>query len=209
MEAPFSAHLERMPVIAVLRHLGHKQAVAVGKALIGSGIEMMEVPLNGQGALATLETLVKNFKKKALIGAGTVLTAQDVRKVADCGAQFMLAPNVDPEVIAEARHRDLPCVPGVATPSEAFMALKLGAAALKLFPGDMLSPAIVRSFRIVLPPKALVLVSGGVNATNIKSYLDAGANGFALGSAVFKPHFTPEEVGTKSRQIAGLFNKEF
>ncbi len=206
MDYSFADGLAKMPLIAVLRGLGHKQAAAVGKALVDSGIVLMEVPLNGQGALATLEALSKTLKKKALIGAGTVLSAEEARNAAACGAQFFLAPNMDPDVIAEARYRDIPCVPGVATPTEAFAALKLGAAALKLFPGDMLSPAALRAMRVVLPPKALLIVSGGVNVTNINAYKQAGANGFALGSALFKMHFSPEEVGAKARQITALFS---
>jgi 2-dehydro-3-deoxyphosphogalactonate aldolase len=206
MEKAFHDALAKSPIIAILRHLAPANAAAVGEALIGAGVSILEIPLNGREALATLEALAKALHAKALIGAGTVLTAQDVGKAAACGARFILSPNMDAEVIGETRRLGLASIPSAMTPTEAFAALKYGATALKLFPGEFFSPNIIKAFRTVLPPETLLVLSGGVNIGNIRSYFDAGVKGFGVTSALFAPNISPGEIGLKAKKLVTALN---
>jgi 2-dehydro-3-deoxyphosphogalactonate aldolase len=197
----FHDALAKSPIIAILRHLAPSNAVAVGKALLGAGISILEIPLNGTDAWETLAKLSEELGEKALIGAGTVLSGQDVGRVSARGGKFILSPNADPEIITVTKRLGMASVPGVATPSEAFMALKHGASALKLFPGQIFTPEIIKALRTVLPVDTSLVMSGGIKPENIKSYLEAGVKGFGVTSAIFQPDMSPEEVGRRAKKL--------
>ena len=181
----FHRSLRDFPLVAILRGLQPGEAVPVGKVLVDAGWRLIEVPLNSPEPLASLAALTQSFPH-ALIGAGTVLTAAHVRDVHAAGGRLIVSPNFDPEVVHEACRLGLPCVPGVATPSEAFAAFKAGATAIKLFPAEMISAAAVKALRAVLPPERVVLPVGGISEANADAYMAAGANGFGIGSDLYR-----------------------
>lgn len=189
----FETALNHMPLVAILRGLPAQEALAVGEALTSTGWTLIEVPLNSPDPLTSIAALVSNFPK-ALIGAGTVITPADVRNVHAAGGQLIVSPNFNPMVVREAVRLGLVCLPGVMTATEAFAALETGATGLKLFPAEMISPAVVRALRAVLPADTRLLPVGGITPENISSYLDAGATGFGIGSALYKPGITAAEV---------------
>ena len=193
MTASFAAALESLPLVAILRGIEPGEALAVGDALVNAGFRVLEVPLNSPRPLRSIEMLVARCSQ-AVIGAGTVLTPAQVRDVHAAGASLIVAPNFDAAVAAEAARLGMTYVPGVATASEAFAALAAGAAALKLFPAEMIPPAAVKALRAVLPASCLLLPVGGIYPGNMNAYRAAGASGFGIGSALFKPGMTAAEV---------------
>ena len=198
-------HLDRCPLVAILRGVTPDEVEAVVGALIEAGIAIVEVPLNSPDPLTSIERAARRFGDEALIGAGTVLSVQDVRGVKEAGGRIIVSPNTDVEVIAASVDAGLVSAPGYFTPSEGFAALKAGAHALKLFPAEAATPAVVKAQRAVLPKQVPLLVVGGVTADTMRLWLDAGANGFGLGSGVFKPGMTPAEVAANARAyIAAL-----
>lgn len=196
----FTRALQSLPLIAILRGLTPLEAVPIGQALVNTGWTLIEVPLNSPQPLDSIATLVNAFPQ-ALIGAGTVLTPSDVRDVHAAGGQLIISPNFNPAVVAEAVRLGLVCLPGVMTASEAFAALDAGATGLKIFPAEMASPAIIRALRAVLPTDALVLPVGGITLDNMPAYLSAGANGFGVGSALYKPGMTANSVTLNAIQF--------
>ena len=178
--------LAQLPLIAILRGLTPAEAPAVGEALVGSGFAIIEVPLNSPEALKSIHALTGLFPQ-TLIGAGTVLNAQQVKDVHAAGGRLVVAPNFNPAVVAQALALGMVVLPGVATPTEAFAALDAGAHGLKLFPAEMITPATVKALRAVLPQTAALLPVGGITPDNMAAYLAAGANGFGLGSALYAP----------------------
>ncbi len=197
-EQAFRDALRACPVIAILRNLAFEKALAVGEALIASGVRLIEFPLNGDDALKRLKLFAETFKERAVVGAGTVLSPEDLDSAAEAGARFILSPDMNSEIVRAVRNRGLASVPGVATPTEAFAALRCGATALKAFPGEMLPPSILKAWRTVLPKDTLIIASGGVGTHNVQAYLAAGANGFGVASAFFNPAWEPEEVRAKA-----------
>ncbi len=197
----FDAAFARCPVIAILRGITPADAVAVAGALIEAGVTIIEVPLNSPEPLESIRLMTAAFSDRGFFGAGTVLDAADVKKIAAAGGRLIVAPNMDVDVIGAAVRDGLIAAPGVATPTEAFAALKAGAHALKLFPGEMIPPVAVKAMRAVLPKAAKVLVVGGVNPDNMRSYLDAGANGFGVGSSIYKPGQSAAEVSANARAL--------
>ncbi|NPC57235.1 2-dehydro-3-deoxy-6-phosphogalactonate aldolase [Caenimonas soli] len=181
------------PLIAILRGLRPDEAHAVGEALVTSGWKLIEVPLNSPDPLRSIATLAKAFPA-ALVGAGTVLQPEQVREVHAAGGQLVVAPNFNAEVVREAVRLGMVCLPGVLTATEAFEALAAGASGLKLFPAEMIGPAAVKALRAVLPAEALLLPVGGISPGNMGTYRAAGADGFGIGSALYKPGMTPAEV---------------
>lgn len=171
----FEAALRHVPLVAILRGLPAHDALAVGSALCNAGWRLIEVPLNSPDPLTSIATLASNFPQ-ALVGAGTVLTPEDVRQVHGAGGQLIVSPNFNPAVVREAVRLGLLCLPGVMTPSEAFAALEAGASGLKLFPAEMISPAVLRALRAVLPQSARLLPVGGITPDNMGSYLAAGVS---------------------------------
>jgi 2-dehydro-3-deoxyphosphogalactonate aldolase len=197
--------LNALPLVAILRGLKPQNAVAVGEALFEAGFRVIEVPLNSPDPFASIETLAKTFGQEALVGAGTVLDPEDVDRVRDAGGRLVVMPHGDPAVIRRARDRGLVCTPGVATPTEAFAALKNGADGLKMFPAENLPPAVVKAWRAVLPRETLLLAVGGIKPETMKPYVDAGADGFGLGSALFAPNLALSEIAANARRFAATW----
>jgi 2-dehydro-3-deoxyphosphogalactonate aldolase len=193
-KAQFVAALSACPLVAILRGLRPTEAPAIGEALVKAGWRLLEVPLNSPDPLASIRALASTCPD-ALVGAGTVLTARQVREVHDAGGRMIVAPNFNAEVVREAARLRMACLPGVLTATEAFAALDAGATGLKLFPAEMIPPAAVKALRAVLPADALLLPVGGITAANMRAYADAGASGFGIGSALYRPGLDAAEVG--------------
>ena len=185
--------LQTIPLVAILRGLTPAEALPVGQALVDTGWGLIEVPLNSPQPLDSIAAMVNAFPQ-ALIGAGTVLNTGDVRNVHAAGGQLIVSPNFNPAVVREAVRLGLVCMPGVMTASEAFAALEAGAAGLKIFPAEMITPAVVKALRAVLPPATVVLPVGGITFENMRAFLAAGANGFGIGSALYKSGMTAQQV---------------
>ncbi|MFP6758514.1 MAG: 2-dehydro-3-deoxy-6-phosphogalactonate aldolase [Alphaproteobacteria bacterium] len=194
-----------LPLVAILRGLTTDQALAVGGALVDAGFRIIEVPLNSPHPLRSIAALAEEFGDQALIGAGTVLSADDIRAVVDAGGRLIVSPHLDPGVIGASKAHEVACIPGVATPTEAFAALAAGADALKLFPGEMLPPKAVKALRAVLPAKTRLLPVGGIVAKSMAAYIAAGANGFGLGSALFKPGMEASVVAANARAFVAAW----
>ena len=179
---------------AILRGLRLPEAIAVGQALVTTGWTMIEVPLNSPQALGSIAALATTFPQ-TLVGAGTVLTPDDVRNVHAAGGELIVSPNFDADVVRTAIDLGMVCLPGVMTATEAFAALKAGATGLKLFPAEMVPPAGVKALRAVLPADTLLMPVGGIQPGNMQAYLDAGASGFGIGSALFTTGKPARDVG--------------
>lgn len=189
------------PVIAILRGVEPGEVVAIGAALLETGVRIIEVPLNSPDPFASIAALQREFGGHALIGAGTVLDVASVDRLAATGAGLLVAPNVDSRVIARGVERGLEVIPGFLSPSEAFAALEAGARKLKLFPAFAKGPAYVAALRDVLPTDAAIWAVGGVDAANAAQWLAANAEGVALGSALYKPGHSPSEVRAGAERI--------
>ena len=190
--------LRQLPLIAILRGMKPEEAPWVLETLVAAGFRILEVPLNSPRPLESLAYLVGHAPSGVLIGAGTVLTEAEVASVAATGARLMIAPNCAAPVIAAARARGLIALPGVATPTEAFTALAAGADGLKMFPGELLPPTAVKAWRAVLPKEALLIPTGGVTPANVAAYRAAGANGFGIGSALYQPGMSRDELAQRA-----------
>jgi 2-dehydro-3-deoxyphosphogalactonate aldolase len=200
----FSAAVGQTPLVAILRGLTPAEAPAIGDALLDNGFLMLEVPLNSPQPLDSIALLSQRFPN-ALVGAGTVLTAQQVRDVHAAGGQLIVAPNFNADVVREAVRLGLACLPGVMTATEAFAALDCGATGLKLFPAEMAAPPVVKALRAVLPAGTLLLPVGGITPDNMTPYRAAGADGFGIGSALYKPGKPAAEVARDARAFLSGF----
>ena len=203
----FDEAFARLPLIAILRGLRPDEAVDIATVLFDAGFRILEVPLNSPSPLASIERIAARFGERMLIGAGTVLDTQAVAQIAEAGARLVVSPNFEAEVVRAAKARDLVSIPGVATPSEAFAALAAGADALKLFPAEMIAPKVVRSMRAVLPKETRLIPVGGIGPENIPAYREAGADGFGIGSALFKPGMSVGEVAAAAGKFVEAMQK--
>lgn len=194
----------QLPLIAILRGLTPAEAPAIGQALVDKGFAIIEVPLNSPEPLHSIATLTRLFPH-TLIGAGTVLNAQQVQDVHAAGGRLVVAPNFNPAVVAQALALNMVVLPGVATPTEAFAALDAGAHGLKLFPAEMVSPATVKALRAVLPKNADLMPVGGITPDNMAAYRTAGASGFGLGSALYAPGRSAEQVRSAAQSFVNAF----
>jgi 2-dehydro-3-deoxyphosphogalactonate aldolase len=189
-----AAAASELPLVAILRGLKPIEAEAVGVELLAAGFRILEVPLNSPDPLASIRILAASCGDRALVGAGTVLDPSDVGWVHDAGGRLIVMPHTDARVIETAKDAGMACLPGVATPSEALAAWRAGADALKLFPAETLGPASLRAWKAVLPPDLAVLPVGGITPGNMSAWHAAGAAGFGLGSALYRPGAKPQEV---------------
>jgi 2-dehydro-3-deoxyphosphogalactonate aldolase len=196
--AKFHTHMDSLPLVAILRGLKPEEALEVGQAILNAGFHILEVPLNSPDPLRSIQILAEAFPS-ALVGAGTVTTAQQVRDIKAAGGQLIISPHLDDNVVCEAVNLGLISVPGVATPTEAFRAIALGAHGLKLFPAEMISPAVVKSMRAVLPAQIRLIPVGGIGTHNMANYRQCGASGFGIGSALFSPGKSAQAVGESAR----------
>lgn len=201
----FDRYFGECPLVAIIRGVTPDGAAAIGDALYEAGIRIIEVPLNSPDPLESISILAKRLGGRALIGAGTVLDIEQVRAVRDAGGRIVVSPGTNINVIAATVAAGMVAAPGFFTPSEAFAALRAGAHALKLFPAEAASPAMVKSQRAVLPPELPLLVVGGVAPDTMRPWLDAGANGFGLGSGLYVPGRSAADTGERARAyISGL-----
>lgn len=186
-------------LVAILRGIRPDEAEAIGETLIDCGFELIEVPLNSPDPFVSIERLCKRFGGECHIGAGTVLTAADCARLADSGGRLMVAPNVDTDVLAMAQARQLVTMPGVFSPTEALLALRCGASALKFFPASVLGPAGIAAQLAVLPKDIVVGAVGGVSDKNLAAYWAAGVRAFGLGSSLYRPGMTAADVRLAAR----------
>lgn len=196
------------PIVAILRGVKPDEVVAVAGALVAAGVRAIEVPLNSPDPLESIRRLCEAYGDVALCGAGTVLTPQAVDEVAAVGGKLIVTPNTDPEVIARAVALGLTVMPGFATPSEAFAAVKAGARALKLFPAGAFGPGHIKAVRDVLPKDVLVYAVGGVGAANIEPWRAAGVAGIGVGGELYRPGYSAQEVSEKAAALVAAWNAQ-
>jgi len=202
----FAQALRTLPLVAILRGLPNGDALAIGAGLAAESWRLIEVPLNSPQPLASIEAMSAALPD-ALVGAGTVLTTAQVRDVHAAGGRLVVAPNFDAEVVRAAVQLGMVCLPGVATITEAFAALAAGASALKLFPAEMLTPPVVKAWRAVLAPDTVLLPVGGITPAGMAAYRAVGANGFGLGSALYKPGQDAATVGAQARAFIAAWGR--
>jgi 2-dehydro-3-deoxyphosphogalactonate aldolase len=204
-KAILKQHLDQCPLIAIVRGIAPDEAEAIGEAVQQAGIRIIEVPLNSPDPLNSIERLAKKFGDSLLVGAGTVLTVDQVRQVRDAGGRIVVSPDTNTDVIAATVEAGLVSSPGYFTPSEAFAAIRAGAHSLKLFPAEGASPALLKAHLAVIPRDIPILAVGGIAPDNMRPWLDAGAVGFGLGSGLYKPGQSAAETLEKARAyVAGL-----
>ena len=195
----FQDALQACNLVAILRGITPDEAEPIGEALIEAGWRIIEVPLNSPEPLKSIEKLQKRFGDRALIGAGTVLTTAQVADVASTGATVIISPNANLSVIEASVSRNMISLPGVATPSEAFAAIGAGATGIKAFPAEAIPPMVIKAWRAVLPKDMPVLAVGGITPDNMKSFIDAGTNGFGIGGSLYKPGDDVASVAAKAK----------
>lgn len=199
------ALLAELPIVAILRGVLPSRIEGVANALYGAGIRAIEVPLNSPEPFKSIETLAKAFGDRCLTGAGTVLTPQDVDRVSDAGGKLLVTPNTNPAVIARGVEKGMTVMPGFFTPSEGFAAIAAGARTLKLFPASTGGMDHLKAVLAVLPKNVPVYAVGGVGAANMAEWRKAGAAGFGLGSELFKPDFTDQEIAARAAKCVSAF----
>ncbi|RWE76112.1 MAG: 2-dehydro-3-deoxy-6-phosphogalactonate aldolase [Mesorhizobium sp.] len=199
----------RRGLVAILRGLKPSEAVAIGKAIHYAGIEAIEVPLNSPEPFVSIADLVKALPQTALIGAGTVLTAADVDALHKAGGRLLVSPNIDAEVMGRAMHHGMVTMPGVFTPTEAFQAIRLGASALKFFPASVLGASGIAAIRAVLPAATLIGAVGGVSDKDFAGYKAVGVSVFGLGSSLYKPGATVEDVARRASAAVAAWDETF
>lgn len=204
----FNDAFAELPLVAILRGLEPDRAVDVAAVLVEAGFRVIEVPLNSPEPFISIERIAARFGGEAVIGAGTVLTEADARRTLDAGGRLVVAPNFDARVGMAALAGDAAWCPGVLTPTEAFAAIEAGATALKIFPAELVPPAGVAALRAVLPRNAKLVIVGGVAPGTMRPYLAAGADGFGLGSALFKPAYPLPDIAARARDFVAAIRAD-
>ena len=192
-------------IIAILRGVKLEEVAAIGDALHAAGIRIVEVPLNSPEPFRSIAALAARFEGRMIVGAGTVLDTESVDRVKSSGGQIAVSPDCNPAVIAQAITRNMVPLPGVFTPTEAFSAVRAGARHLKLFPAEAASPKTVKAWKAVLPKDVSLYAVGGVTPANMKDWADAGCAGFGIGSNIYKPGMTAEDVGKAARDFVAAW----
>ncbi|MBO9579278.1 MAG: 2-dehydro-3-deoxy-6-phosphogalactonate aldolase [Sphingobium sp.] len=198
-------HIAPMPFVAILRGLAPEDAPSVGETLVGAGLRCIEVPLNSPRPLESIAALADAAHESVLIGAGTVLSPADVDSVAQAGGRIIVSPNMNPRVIRRTKELGLLSLPGIATPSEAFAAIEAGADGLKLFPAEMHNPAVLKAMKAVLPSDIPVFAVGGIGPDNLTAWRRAGADGFGIGSALFRPGIALAELDERAKALTAAW----
>ncbi|MDY7564350.1 2-dehydro-3-deoxy-6-phosphogalactonate aldolase [Pseudomonas sp. RTC3] len=199
--------LAKNGLIAILRGLRPEEAASIGEVLYQAGFRVIEVPLNSPEPYDSIRILRATLPADCLIGAGTVLTPEQVGRVKEAGGQVIVMPHSDPKVLRAAKAAGLYLSPGVATPTEAFAALAEGADVLKLFPAEQMGPAVVKAFLAVLPAGTALIPVGGITPDNMQVFIDAGVCGFGLGSGLFKPGMSAAEVAERADAYVSAWNQ--
>lgn len=202
-----TAWMQPLPLVAILRGLTPQEAPAIGAGLAEAGFHILEVPLNSPQPLQSIERLAKQLGDRCLVGAGTVLSTAQVQDVKNAGGRLVVMPHADVEVIAAAHASGMVCTPGVATPTEAFAALRAGADALKLFPAEQLPPPVLKAWSSVLPAGTPLLPVGGITPERMAAYRQAGAAGFGIGSALYAPKTPADDVARRARAFIDAWNR--
>lgn len=197
----------KRPLVAILRGVRPEETADIVSALIDSGMTAIEIPLNSPEPFRSIEIAAKQAPAGILIGAGTVLTLDDVARLHDVGGRLMVSPNVDPEIIASARARGMVTMPGVFTPTEALLAAKAGASSLKFFPASVLGAAGITAIRAVLPTDTMIAAVGGVSDANFAEYTKAGIAAFGLGSSLYKPGMTAAQVADRAKVTIEAYDR--
>ena len=198
-------YLDDCPLVAIIRGVKPDEAEAIGDAAYEAGIRIIEVPLNSPQPLQSIERLAKRFGERMLVGAGTVLDIEDVKRVGDVGGRLIVSPDANTDVISATAAAGFVSSPGYFTPTEAFAAIRAGATALKLFPAEGATPAVLKAHKAVLPADVPILVVGGIQPDNMHPWKEAGAAGFGLGSGLYRPGRSPAETLERGRAyVAGL-----
>lgn len=194
-------------IIAILRGIEPERIVEVADIVLEAGISTIEIPLNSPQAFDSIALLVETFHQQGVFGAGTVLEVQQVQQLAEIGAALVVSPNCNAEVIRATKSAGLLSYPGVMTPSECFTALQAGADALKLFPGELIGPAGMRAMRAVLPSTTQCYAVGGSNPDTLVDWLAAGANGFGVGSALFQPSYSSQQIAQRAKAMVESYDR--
>lgn len=197
--------MSHLPLIAILRGVTTEDAPAMATALVDAGITQIEVPLNSPTPFDSITAMKKEVGDAAIIGAGTVLSTDDVGRVRDAGGELIVSPNCDQRVIMATKAAGMASWPGVMTPTECFAALKAGADGLKIFPANLLGPDGIKAIRAVLPEGTQVYAVGGAGADNFREWMDASADGFGIGSALFKPGFSVADVAKRATGMVAAY----
>jgi len=201
----FDAALAALPLVAILRGIRPDEVEAIALRLYEQGFRLIEVPLNSPQALDSIARLARCLPADALLGAGTVLSPDAADRVREAGGELIVMPHADTRVIAHVKAQGLSCVPGAATPTEALACVEAGADAVKLFPAELLTPAVVKAMRAVLPPGLRLLPVGGITPAAMAAYCAAGAAGFGLGGALYAPGMTAAEVAERARGFVSSY----
>ena len=203
----FDLYFAECPLVAIIRGVTPQDAQATAAAIFEGGIRIIEVPLNSPRPFDSIEIIAKSFGGRALVGAGTVLNTDDVQRVKSVGGRLIVAPNMNEEVIRAAVDAGMVSTPGVFTPTEAFAAIAAGAHALKLFPAEAASPAVVKAQKAVLPKNMPIIAVGGVRIDNVEAWLEAGTDGFGLGSGLYKPGQDPKLTLEQARAFVAAVKR--
>jgi 2-dehydro-3-deoxyphosphogalactonate aldolase len=201
--------LNPLPLVAILRGIRPEQVLDVGHALVDAEFRMIEVPMNSPEPLESIRLLSSAFGHQCLIGAGTVLHVDMIAQIAAAGGRLIVMPHADTAIISAAKHAGMYCMPGVATPTEAFAAIHAGADAIKLFPAEQLAPSVLKAWRAVIPRDFAMLPVGGITPESMALYIAAGADGFGLGSALYAPGREAHDVGRRARAFAQAWKEGF
>ena len=201
MDKDLTRCLDELPLIAILRGIQPDDCLDIGHTLFEIGFRLIEIPLNSPDPFKSIKKLAFDLNGKAMIGAGTIFHKKQLQFLCDAGGKLAVMPHCDLELIREAKSLNLICIPGVASPSEAFAALNAGADALKVFPAEMIVPRVLKAWKSVLPERTKLFPVGGILPNSMSPYLDAGATGFGLGSALYLPGQTVKDVQANGKSF--------